>query len=86
MPPTTVYLGPATALPPPDLASVLPPAPALRLSVAEVRLLLGALLPPPRRDLPAVVAVLRYQRRHKLAAYWSHRRRRLQRLADLRPP
>jgi len=29
---------------------------------------------------------LRYQRRHKLAAYWSHRKRRLQRLADLHPP
>jgi hypothetical protein len=57
----------------------------LRLSVAEVRLLLGALLPLPRRDLPAVVAVLRYQRRHKLAAYHSHRKRRLRRLAQLRP-
>jgi len=29
---------------------------------------------------------LRYQRRHKLAAYGSHRKRRLQRLADLHPP
>ena len=68
------------------MASVLPPAPALRLSVAEVRLLLHALLPLPRLDLVAVLALLRYQRRHKLAAYWSHRKRRLQRLASLRPP
>jgi len=29
------------------------------------------------------VALLRYQRRHKLAAYWSHRKRRLLRLARL---
>ena len=71
---------------PPDVDAVLPAAPALRLSVAEVRLLLGALLPLPCRDLVAVVAVLRYQRRHKLAAYRSHRQRRLQRLAELRPP
>jgi hypothetical protein len=33
-----------------------------------------------------VVALLRYQRRHKLAAYRSHRTRRLRFLADLRPP
>jgi len=31
------------------------------------------------------VALLRYQRRHKLAAYWSHRKRRLQRLERLEP-
>jgi len=69
-----------------DLASLLPPAPALRLSVAEVRLLLRALLPLPCLDLRAAVALLRYQRRHKLAAYGSHRTHRLQRLEDLRPP
>ena len=68
------------------LAALLPPTPALRLSVAEVRLLLRALLPLPRLDLVAVVALLRYQRRHKLAAYWSHRKRRLQRLERLKPP
>jgi len=32
------------------------------------------------------VALLRYQRRHKLAAYGAHRKRRLQRLEDLHPP
>jgi len=45
-----------------------------------------ALLPLPCLDLSAAVALLRYQRRHKLAAYWSQRTRRLQRLEDLRPP
>ncbi len=69
-----------------DLASLLPPAPALRLSVADVRVLLRALLPLPCLDLSAAVALWRYQRRHKRAAYGSHRTRRLQRLADLRPP
>ena len=79
-------MGPTTVLPPPDLAALLPPAPALRLSVAEVRVLLRAVPPLPRLDLRAAVALLRYQRRHKLAAYWSHRKRRLRRLEDLRPP
>ena len=68
------------------MASLLPPAAALRLSVAEVRLLLRALLPLPRLDLAAVMALLRYQRRHKLAAYWSRRKRRLQRLETFKPP
>ena len=86
MPQTTIPLGPASAPPSQDLAALLPPAPALRLSVAEVRLLLRALLPLPRFDLLAAVALLRYQRRHKLAAYWSHRKRRLQRLEVLKPP
>jgi hypothetical protein len=58
----------------------------LRLSVAEVRLLLRALLPLPRLDLLAVVALLRYQRRHKLAAYWSHCMQRRRRLEALHPP
>ena len=86
LPQTTVPLGPASPLAPPDWASLLPPAPALRLSVAEVRLLLRALLPLPRLDLLAVVALLRYYRRHKLAAYWSHRKQRLRRLEALHPP
>jgi len=54
--------------------------------LASVRVLLRALLPLPCLDLSAAVALLRYQRRHKLAAYWSQRTRRLQRLEDLRPP
>jgi hypothetical protein len=86
LPYTTVLLGPASALQAPDLVGLLPPAPALRLSVAEVRWLLRALLPLPCLDLRAVLALLRYQRRHKLAAYWSHRQQRLQRLEALYPP
>ena len=86
LPQTTVYVGPTTVPPPLDLAALLPPTPAVPLSVAEVRVLLRALLPLPRLDLRAAVALLRYQRRHKLEAYWSHRTRRLQRLADLHPP
>ena len=69
-----------------DLAALLPPAPALRLSVAEVRVLLRTLRPLPCLDRSAAVALWRDQRRHKRAAYWSHRTRRPQRLADLRPP
>jgi len=84
LPQTTVRLEPSLRLTQAsELASLLPPAPALRLSVAEVRVLLRALLPLPRFDLRAAVALLRYQRRHKLAAYWSHRKRRLRRLARL---
>ena len=89
-PQTKVRLAPPSSLDTPldtqELASLLPTAPALRLSVAEVRLLLRALLPLPRLDLEAVLALLRYQRRHKLAAYWSHRKRRLQRLETFKPP
>jgi len=77
LPQTTVYAGPTTAPQPPDLAALLPPAPAVRLSVAEVRVLLRAVLPLPRLDLRAALALWRYQRRHKLAAYGSHRTRRL---------
>jgi hypothetical protein len=50
------------------------------------RLLLRALLPLPRLDLFMVVPLFRYQRRHKLAAYCSHRKRRLHRLESFKPP
>ena len=66
------------ALPPRpiSLALLLGPAP-VGLSVTEVRVLLHALLPLPTFDVPAALAWLAYQQRHKLAAYRSHRRRRL---------
>ncbi len=60
--------------------ALLPPRP-VGLSVAEVRLLLRALLPLPVLDPAAAPAWLAYQQRRKLAAYRSHRHRRLQRLA-----
>ena len=72
-------LPPATVLAAP-LARLLPPLP-VGLSVAEVRVLLRALLPPPTFDPAAALAWLAYQQRRKLAAYRSHRRRRLRRLA-----
>jgi hypothetical protein len=71
---------PATPLPPGPLALLLPPLP-VGLSVAEVRVLLRALLPLPVFDAPMALAWLAYQQRRKLAAYRSHRRRRLRRLA-----
>ena len=62
------------------LAQLLPPLP-VGLSVTEVRVLLRALLPLPAFDAPTALAWLAYQQRRKLAAYRSHRRRRLRRLA-----
>ena len=61
--------------------ALLPPVP-VGLSVAEARVLLRALLPLPAFDPPAALAWRAYQQRRKLAAYRSHRRRRLRRLAD----
>ena len=72
---------PAIPLPPALLALLLPPVP-VGLSVAEVRVLLRALLPLPAFGPVAALAWLAYQQRRKLAAYRSHRRRRLQRLHD----
>jgi hypothetical protein len=60
--------------------ALLPPR-TVGLSVAEVRLLLRALLPLPIPDPVSALAWLAYQQRRKLAAYRSHRRRRLRRLA-----
>lgn len=52
----------------------------------QVRLLLRVVLPQPVFDRAAVLAVIAYQQRHKLAAYRSHRRRRLrQALLALQP-
>ncbi len=62
----------------------LPPV-AVRLSLAEVRVLLRALLPLPVWDMAAALAWVAYQQRHKTAAYHSHRKRRLQALMALGP-
>jgi hypothetical protein len=67
-----------------DLSSQLPPV-AVRVSVAEARLLLRALLPLPVRDVAAALALVAYQQRHKTAAYRSHRKRRLLALQALGP-
>ena len=71
---------PLATSPPGPLARLLPPLP-VGLSVAVVRVLLRALLPLPVFDAPTALAWLAYQQRRKLAAYRSHRRRRLRRLA-----
>ena len=52
--------------------------------MADVRLLLRALLPQPVFDVAAALALLHYQQRRKAAAYRSHRKRTLRRLAELR--
>ena len=57
----------------------------MRGSLAEVRLLLGAVLPLPVRDVAAVLALIGYQQRHKTAAYRAHRTRRLRLLQALGP-
>ena len=67
-----------------DPISQLPPR-AVRVSLAEARLLLRALLPLPVRDVAAVLALVAYQQRHKTAAYRSHRKRRLLALHALGP-
>ncbi len=70
--------------PGPDLPSHLP-ARAVRVSIAEARLLLQALLPLPVWDVAAALALVAYQQRHKTAAYRSQRKRRLLALQALGP-
>ena len=67
-----------------DLSSQLPPV-AVRVSVAEARLLLRALLPLPVLDVAAALELVAYQQRHKTAAYRSHRKRHLHSLKALGP-
>jgi len=52
-----------------------PPLALLPLSLADVRFLLQAALPPPVRDVPAALALLAYQRQRQVAASRSHRKR-----------
>lgn len=63
---------------------MLDPHASLPLSVAQVRLLLQAVLPQPVLDLPAVLELIAYQQRRKRTAYQSHRKRILARLEGLR--
>jgi hypothetical protein len=59
-------------------------SPTDSLSIAQVCLLLQAVLPQPVLDLPAVLALIAYQQRHNYAAYCSHRKRLLAQLQGLR--
>ncbi len=61
-------------LPTPDEVPGLDSHSSLPLSVAQVRLLLQAVLQQPVLDLPAVLALIAYQQRHNYAAYCSHRK------------
>ena len=66
-------------------AADLRPAPVV-LSLAQVRLLLQAVLPLPVRDLAATLDLVRYWQHRKAAAYCSHRKRILGQLGLLDPP
>ncbi len=68
-----------------QLERALPPMLEVKLSLAQVRMLLRTLLPLPVFDLEAALALLHYQQRRKAASYRSHRNRRLRRLDELRP-
>ena len=71
----------------PDAWTHLAQTPLLRLSLAEVRFLLRAVLPLPPFAVPAALALLHYQQQRKATAYRSHRKRRLLQLkALLQPP
>ena len=62
----------------------LPPTAEIRLSLAEVRMLVRTLLPLPAFDVEGALALLNYQQRRKAASYCSHRNRRLRRLDEPR--
>jgi len=51
----------------------------------QTRKLLSAVLPVPRFDPAAALALVAYQQRHNLAAYVSHRKRTPQHLAEYHP-
>ena len=67
----------------PITSARLPPV-AVRISLAEVRALLRAVLPLPLWTAAAALAWVTYQQRRKTAAYRSHRKRRLLELIALR--
>ena len=78
-PEPVVWLAPDQELP-----SHLPARP-VRVSLAEARALLRALLPLPTLDVAAALAWVADQQRRKTAAYRSHRKRRLLALQALGP-
>ena len=56
------------------------------LSLAQVRLLLQAVLPLPVRAIAATLDLVFYHQERKAAAYCSHRKRVLCQLSLLNPP
>ena len=72
-------------LPPSSLPQALPPQPPRVPTLPQVRCLLRAALPLPALDVALALALVAYWQRHNLAAYRSHRKRTLQRLAAQGP-
>jgi hypothetical protein len=72
-------------LPPSGLPQALPPQPPRVPSLPQVRCLLRAALLLPVLDPALALALVAYWQRHNLAAYRSHRKRTLQRLAARGP-
>ena len=72
-------------LPPSVLPQALPPQPTRVPTLPQVRCLLRAALPLPVLDVALALALVAYWQRHNLAAYRSHRKRTLQRLAAQGP-
>jgi len=85
VPPLTLA-APPVCLDRPTAWTLLTPTPLLRLSLAEVRVLLRAVLPLPPLDVPAALALVLYQQQRKASAYRSHRKRRLHQLEALAQP
>ena len=72
-------------LPPSGLPQAIPPDPPRIPSLPQVRWLLRAALPLPVLDVALALALVAYVQRHNLAAYRSHHKRALQRLAAQGP-
>ena len=72
-------------LPPSLLPQALPPQPPRAPSLPHVRWLLRAALPLPVLDPALALALVAYWQRRTLAAYRSHRKRTLERLAAQSP-
>jgi hypothetical protein len=72
-------------LPPSVLPRALPAQPPRVPSLPQVRCLLRAALTLPVLDVALALALVAYWQRHNLAAYRSHRKRTLQRLAAQGP-
>jgi hypothetical protein len=72
-------------LPPRNLPQALPPQPPRVPTLPQVRCLLRAALPLPVLDVALALALVAYIQRHNLAAYRSHRKCTLQRLAAQGP-